>query len=464
MVRRLLAISASAAAVLVATLPVDDMAAAPAAPPNVVVVLTDDQSPESLPHNPPVMPYLQARMNDPADHWVYFRNAFLNTPLCCPSRASILTGQYSHHTGVTDNANARVFRESSTLATWLQPRGYRTAMIGKYLNGYPFGRGPYVPPGWDRWVAKESSQHYYYDYTLVEDGVRVSYGSTAADHSTDVLAGKATDFVRRAPAGQPFFLYFAPIAPHYPMTPPPRHATALADLAPTRRPSFNELDVSDKPAWVRARPPMTAELITEHDRRRLDSYRSLLGVDDAVRSIMTALEEKGVLDNTVVIFLSDNGHAFGEHRWTEKLCAYEECIRTPLLIRYPPTTRRTESRFVTNVDLAPTIVGLTGATATLPTDGQSLVPLLAGTPPSAWRSGVLLYWKGNATDPVTGYWGIRTPNFLYAEHATGERELYDLTGVRGSADPYQLENRAGRPAYAATKSRLAAALAQLRAG
>jgi len=144
------------------------------------------------------------------------------------------------------------------------------------------------------------------------------------------------------------------------------------------------------------------------------------------------------------------------------LCSYDECIKTPLLIRYPAATRRTEPRLVSNVDLAPTIVELAGAEATVPPDGRSLVPLLNATPPSFWRSALLLHWKGNAADPVTGYWAARTFNYLYSELASGEQELYDLTGRNGPPDPHQLDNRAADPAYGTIKSELQRHLTTLR--
>ena len=300
------------------------------------------------------------------------------------------------------------FRDTATLATWLDSAGYTNALVGKYLNRYPWGRGPFTPPGWDRWVGYTGSDNApYYNYSLVEDGTVVNYGSTPADYSTDVLSKKATDFISSVPAEQPFFLYFAPPAPHYLETPPPRYATALAGMPPHRQPNFDEPDVSDKPAWVKALPRLGATRIAKLDRRRLDAYRSLLGVDDAVESIMTTLETKGVLDNTIVIFLSDHGLALGKHRWTEKLCAYDECIRTPMVIRDPTATAHTESRLVTNVDLAQTIQALTGATATIRQDGRSLAPLLRGPQPTSWRTGLLLRWVGSSA--VTAYLGVPGP-------------------------------------------------------
>jgi arylsulfatase A-like enzyme len=180
--------------------------------PNVVVILSDDQTLDTLPHRPAVMPFLQQVMQDPRDHWITFPNAFLNTPLCCPSRATILTGRYSHHTGVRNNSEAIHLDEANTVATWLHDAGYTTGLVGKYLNRYPFHAAPYVPPGWDRWEAKiqGSGASVYYDYVVSRQGFPVAYGHGPEDYSTDVFAGLAEDFIRSAPGDRPFFLLFAP--------------------------------------------------------------------------------------------------------------------------------------------------------------------------------------------------------------------------------------------------------------
>ncbi len=192
--------------------------------PNVVVIVTDDQSADSIPSPTPVMPYLQDRVLDPDDHWVVFERAFVNTPLCCPSRATMLTGRLSHDTNVLDNDDAERLDEGTTVRAWLHDDGYHTGLVGKYLNGYPFGRPPFVPEGWDRWWAKQHgpATNLYYDYTLIEQGLPVRYGSAEEDYATDVFASKAVEFIREAPLGRPFFLWFAPTAPHPPWTPAPQ--------------------------------------------------------------------------------------------------------------------------------------------------------------------------------------------------------------------------------------------------
>jgi N-acetylglucosamine-6-sulfatase len=431
-------------------------AASSAAPrlvrPNIVFFLTDDQTIEAIGHNPSAMPYLRSRLDDPNDHWITFDQAFLNTPICCPTRATLFTGLYSHHTGVETNGQGVALRafESSTIATWLHGGGYYTGLIGKYINKYPFGAPYYTPPGWDRWIANFND---YYNYTNDEDGTLVHYGSTPADYSTDVLAQKAVDFIASAPADRPFFLYAAPKAGHDPYTPAPRHVDAFAGMRPTRWPDFNEADVSDKPAWVQHLGPMGPALIAQQDLNRQHQFESLLAADDAVREIFQELQAKGELSQTVFVFMSDNGFAFGEHRWKTKKCEYEECTRTPLLIRYPGVTSRVDHSLVSSIDIAPTLAALGSATPATCVDGLNLVPVILQKR-SSWRGGVLLHAIDDAY-PMPGYWGIHTKNYLYVELTTGEKELYDLKGVLGSADPYELTNRADDRAYAAVQADLA---------
>ncbi|HYU57296.1 MAG TPA: sulfatase [Actinomycetota bacterium] len=419
--------------------------------PNIVLILTDDQGIDSFPRTPPVMPWLQGRVQDPADRWVSFPNAFENTPVCCPSRATILSGQWSHHTGVLNNGTGELFDESSTIATWLQAAGYRTGLYGRYLNDYPWDRGPYVPPGWDEWhalMSGENSDTNYYGYTMNENGTPVAYGTAAEDYLTDVVRDKAVAFIEGTAPEEPFFLHVTFTAPHRPWTPAPRHAQAYKTLEFPKRPNFNEADRSDKPAWVQALAGVSA---LKMDNFLRGHARTLLAVDEAVHAMLDALAARGVLDDTVVIVLTDNGFSFGEHRLVGKGCVYEECIRTPLVIRNSAAAKRTVTNLVGNVDLAATIAGLAGVTPGRPQDGASLVPLLEGERPT-WRTAYLL--RSDQWREVTGYWGLRTALWSYAELFSGEIELYDLT-----ADPYQLQNLCPPPSfgcgsYEAKRSRL----------
>lgn len=426
--------------------------------PNVIVIVADDQSADSLPHVPAVMPFLQQQILDPKDHWVQFPNGFVNTPLCCPSRATMLSGRYPHHSGVQDNEDGHLFDESATLATWLSDAGYHTGLVGKYLNLYPFDRGPYVPPGWDRWWGKQqgTADSLYYDFTLIEQGRPVHYGSEATDYSTDVFAAKALEFLREAPTDRPFFLWLAPTAPHPPWVSPGRHEGEYDDLVVPTNPAVGEPDVSDKPAWVQGLSPVDSEELAEFRDDRRNSYEALIALDEAVRSIVQELRSSGELDDTVIVYVSDNGFAFGEHRWDRKTCAYDACLRIPFLIRLPEVAHRVEPAIVSAVDLAPTIADLAGVEPTIPVDGVSLVPLLRSEDRSGLPRAVYGEWVGD--ERVPGWWGIRTSRFAYIELATGERELYARR-----QDPYELVNVVDDPVFAADVQRLAEMLATHRA-
>ena len=420
---------------------------------NFIVILTDDQTLDSLPHDPPVMPYLQSRTGDPNDHWIVFRDGFVNTPLCCPSRATLLSGEYAHNHGVLDNDLGFRFDEQRTIATALHAAGYYTGLVGKYLNQYPFGRGPYVPTGWDRWIGKEQGPvtELYYDYTLIQQGVAVHYGDATDDYATDVLASKAVQFIRSAPIEQPFFLWFAPTAPHPPWVVATRNQGAYADVPLSLPPSVGETDISDKPAWVQHLLPLgpaaRAGLREAHRR----SFETLIAVDEAVHELMDALRERGDLDHTVVFFLSDNGYSFGEHRWIRKTCPYDECTHVPFLVRYPMADRRVEHTVVSGVDLAPTIADLAGIRLRWAVDGQSLAGLIEHDDPSGLSNAAYGEWVGDRDIPE--WWAIRTEDYSYIEYMTGERELYDLR-----ADPFELTNVVDDPRYAGTVSRLEAVL------
>jgi N-acetylglucosamine-6-sulfatase len=404
--------------------------------PDVVLVVTDDQRWDTLWAMPTVRRELVAR-------GAAFGNAFVVNPVCCPSRASILTGDYSHTTKVYRQAppfgRSEWFDESSTLATWFDDAGYRTGLFGKYLDGYQNrALTGVIPDGWDRWVAFVHAA--YVDYKLTVDGEVRSFGSSLAEHSTRVLAREAVGFVEAAEG--PIFLLFAPAAPHAPALPVPRDAGAFGRLADARPASFDEADVSDKPSWVRALEPLDAEAEAAIDRFRREQYRSLLSVDRAVGAILDALRRTGRLRNAFVVFTSDNGIHHGEHRWTKKETPYEESIRIPLVVRWdaagwPVPIRPNE--LVLNIDLAPTIAEVTGVVPPRPPEGRSLLPLLDGG--TTWREDFLIEHMEN-TNPVPTFCAVRTATTKYVRYATGEEELYDL--VR---DPFELRNVANVPAW-----------------
>jgi N-acetylglucosamine-6-sulfatase len=403
--------------------------------PNVVLIVTDDQRYDTL-H---VMPAVQRLLMSKG---MTLRRAIVTNPLCCPARATILTGRYSHTTGVYSNRGPNggwsSFRpsESSTIATALDAVGYRTGLIGKYVNGYA-GGGTNVPPGWDRWFAFAQDNSLYFNYAVIDDAAgpgKVTFGARAQDYSTDVIRRRAIAFIRSTPPGTPLFLMATPYAPHGNYTAAPRHDGNLAGLPVHLGPAVNEADMSDKPRYLRGRRLLSAKRLRARTRNQLET---LLAVDGMVSRIVDVLQRTGRAQNTLIIFTSDNGNSNYEHRWSSKLVPYEESIRVPFVISYPgripPGT--VSNSLVSNVDITPTIVDFAGAS--LAADGVSLRPLLTGAASSVRGSVLLEHVEGVTAVPT--YCGVRTPSLTFVHYATGEEELYDLI-----KDPRQLQNVALR--------------------
>jgi N-acetylglucosamine-6-sulfatase len=401
---------------------------------------------------------------------VTFRNSFVNYSLCCPSRATFLTGQYAHNHDVWGNAppnggfdRFEALHADNNLAVWLQNAGYHTVMIGKYLNRY--SNNPPVPPGWSEWHAAAPNDQGVYNYTLNNDGTLVHYGQAPADFKQDVLTGKAVDFVDgRAPKAQPFFLWLTYTAPHIgapdpnpnppddcggAAKPAPRHAHAFDSEPLPKPPNFNEADVSDKPAAIRNLPLLSSSQITDIQRRYRCELESLLSVDEGVKKVVDALRTTGELSKTLVVFTSDNGYFHGEHRIPQdKMRIYDESIRVPLEMRGPGIPSGVNvSDLTINADLAPTIVDATGANPGLVMDGRSLIPVAQNPGIEAGRE--LLIEQPSLK-------AIRTGRYMYAEYSSGEKELYDLL-----KDPFELQSRHNAPAYASAKAQLADRLHQL---
>jgi len=408
--------------------------------PNIVLVVTDDLDVPSA----AVLPQLDGLL---ARSGVAFTRAFTSATVCAPSRASILTGLYPHNHGLLLNpapdGGFPAFRprEGSTLATWLQAAGYRTALVGKYLNSYATGASDdYIPPGWNEWFGRLSAYETrrYVDWWVNDNGQVYHYGTAAEDYSTDVEAKRAVDFARRAAtSGQPFFLYVAPEAPHVPSLYAERHGAEFRyELAP-RVPSFNEGDVRDKPAFVRNTSLLTDKQIDALDHLQRFRLRCMRAVEDLLGELLQALSESGQIDRTWVFFTSDNGLLMGQHRfYARKGTFYEEVVRVPLLVRGPGAAAgQSRAELVTLVDLAPTILELAGATTPDVLEGRSLVPLLRGqVAPSDWRREVLLEHYTYDQAPNLGA-ALRTDRWSYVEHSSNEYEMYDLV-----ADPYQLQS------------------------
>jgi len=463
-------------------------------PPNIVVIMSDDQEASSLSIMGNVKRFL-------SDQGVRFINSFVNYPLCCPSRASFLTGQAAHNTGIVGNSPGEgggyepfMRQEGNTLPVWLQGAGYHTAVIGKYLNSYGDGvtsSTTRIPPGWDtvNLLPDSLGTYYYYNYSININGTLESYGASSADYQTDVLAQKAANYIRsRQNSAQPFFLWLTPMAPHDSLaqndedpfslnaaTPPLRYLGSYDNIPLPILPNFNEADVSDKPLFVQNRPLFnsSATAMTTNNWRR--KQETILGVDDMVARVVSELQNTGKLNNTVIIYTSDNGWANGQHRRvTGKRNVYEEIIQVPLVMRGPGVPAgQIRTQLVNNLDLVATIEDLAHAAPGRTPDGSSLLPIISNqnTP---WRTGLLVegtdgnnpwqtfingkeYWPGT----LGRFFAVRTPNYVYVEHTTPdigfEREFYDL-----SKDPYQLESRPNDLVYASVVNGLQSILSNLK--
>lgn len=418
--------------------------------PNVLLVVTDDQTSDTLPSDPPAMPWLQAQLADPSSGWIAFPQAIAATPMCCPSRATLLTGLVDRHHGVTSNEDGADLDETDTLPVWLHGEGYTTALVGKYLNGYPWDRGPYVPPGWDRWFAKtnDALATTYQGYGVVDQDRWRRFGSSPGDYVTDVLGREAVAFVRGAPRDRPWFLYLAPPAGHAPWTPAPRHTGLLAG-APPPPPSEDELnEVEDLPAWVRSLPPIDGDRAAELQADRVRARETLLALDEHLRALWQAVVARGEQDRTVVIVVSDNGFQFGEHRWVGKQTPWEPSLRIPFVVRSPWRDGGVDPTLVSTIDVAPTVAGLGGLSPPPETDGLELSGVIRGTGAANDRPGVPISWAGGADVP--GWVGIRTRVGTYVRWDEGPTELYLL-----GPDPDQLH-----PVHPGTIPRLERALAR----
>ena len=414
--------------------------------PNIVFVLTDDLAWNLVQYMPHVLAMQKAG--------VTFGNYFVTDSLCCPSRSSIFTGRYPHDTGVFRNTGKDggylVFRdrghESATFATWLSAAGYRTAMLGKYLNGYLPAKHP-PAPGWTSW-AVAGNGYPEFNYNLNQDGRVVRYGDKPADYLTDVLSGLAVRFIKQA-AGSPFMIEIATFAPHAPYTPAPRDAGALPGQRAPRTPAFDVAPDADAPKWLFAHPALSAADMDRIDTDFRKRAQSVLAVDRMIGELQAAVAAIGQENNTYFVFSSDNGYHMGEHRLMPgKMTAFDTDIRVPLIVTGPGVPAGvTIDEIAENVDLCPTFAELGGARIAANVDGRSLAPLLHGEPVAQWRTAALVEHRGPHDDPTdpdapavrsgnpTTYEALRAPTSLYVEYVDGEREYHDLI-----ADPHELRN------------------------
>jgi arylsulfatase A-like enzyme len=443
--------------------------------PNIVLVVSDDQRFDSMDQ----MPMLGAR-----DDWARFERAYVELPQCCPSRATILTGRSSMHTGVDTLKNGANLDESTTIATMLHDAGYHTGFFGKYLNGYPFAGGHPVPPGWDEFRAYEGPNDYY-DFRLNVNGKIARFGHDPRDYSTDVFTAQARKFVDSVPADEPFFVDLAYNAPHFSAQtnqaiPGPKDEDACADVDFPLPPNFNADDTVGEPPWMDT--PAPGPDAEDIDGAKRNTCRALRGLDRSLSGLLDTLERNGRLDNTYVIYISDNGYSFGEHRLVGKGHLYEESVHVPLWVRGPDVQPGTIDRLTSNIDLVPTMLEWSGATAPDGfVDGQSFAGTLAGKA-SATEPDVILLRGCRTFRPVYGggrgdedsadapecggygqdmgkNWGLRTAEYKYVENADGYVQLFDLR-----TDPWELTNLGPDPAHADVVAQLHATLQELQGG
>lgn len=444
----------------------------PTSRPNIVFILTDDQ--DLLLGTINYMPNLATFV---AGQGVSFSQFSVPTSLCTPSRAILLTGRYAHNNGIVQNVPpiggfekmVACGFENTTIATALQDGGYSTALVGKYVNGYPLADDPtYVAPGWSEWYVPTRDAYGFYNYQLNENGVLVDYARTPTDYLTDVLAGKAMNFITRTVTlspTTPFFAMISMYAPHEPAVPAPRHYSWFPDEQAPRTPNFNEEDMSDKPVNMHSMPLLTPDEIDSIDNLYRKRLRSLQSVDEMIADLTRTLDQLGVLDNTYIIFASDNGFVQGQHRFISgKGSPYEENFRVPLIVRGPGVTPgAVRDELTAMIDLAPTFAEIAGTDLPIPSDGRSLLPLLQGEEPSPpWRQAQLMehwsvpvqHWMApealdvplgpaqlQTSDPcantaIPKWRGVRTADYKFVEqYGIIRDELYDL-----NSDPFELQS------------------------
>jgi N-acetylglucosamine-6-sulfatase len=427
--------------------------------PNVIVIDTDDM-------NVSDMFVMRNTLSLLSAHGTTFRNSYVSYPLCCPSRATFLTGQYAHNHHVLTDRRYGDLDNSNTLAVWLRRAKYRTAMVGKYLNGYGVVNPREVPPGWNQWYGLTGgTEQHRYNFKLNENGKVRRYGRSPANYIDYILNSKLKAVLKRwTISPKPFFIYYNPNNPHgesgTPIgssrdpEPAPQYLGAFGDITAPRSPNFDEANVSDKPQQIQSIPHLSDFQLADIDRRYRGRLESLLSVDDEVKRIFGLVRRYGDKRKTFFVFTSDNGLELGAHRIEFKDYLYEEGERVPLIIRGPGFPQNaTRDQLAANIDLAPTITALTGATPGRTMDGIPLQPLAKDPADQANRS--LLFESFDI-----GTFGVRQGPWAFNRWNDGDEELYNLND-----DPYELTNLLhgpGASSYTQIRDQLAARLAQLK--
>jgi N-acetylglucosamine-6-sulfatase len=426
-------------------LPVRVVPASASSQPNVVIIMTDDQRWDTM----QFMPRMQKILGGFPS--ITYTNGFVPNALCCPSRTSTLTGDYSHTTGVFANTgtfgvggggggfdsftpppvgfSTSQANDQHTMATDFKGAGYRTGLVGKYLNGYPENHYTYVPPGWDSWFSIPTSS--YYDYYAAANGHQSPlFGESKQAYASTVLGDKATTFVGRADA-RPFFLYLAFTAPHLPAIPDPRDVGRFDLSGYSQPPSYGVVNSGD-PNYIQSLT-WPQDWINGFHARQADS---LYGVDRQIGRVWASLP-----DNTIVLFMSDNGYTWGEHRWEGKQVPYNESLRIPMAIvgkaldnPLPLPGHAQDDRLMLNVDVLPTLENYAGITPGSTYEG---LDAFGGSTRSDF---VLEHWDDGTKKAPPTYCGVRSADWMYARYHGGTEQLYNE-----GADPYELDNLAGDP-------------------
>ncbi len=422
--------------------------------PNFIVIMTDDQRYDSM----DAMPITTSRLGGSG---ITFTHAYLTTPLCCPSRTSFYSSLYVHNTNIwRNNTGYDIFRkkfDNDSIGPWMHQAGYRTGVFGKYLNQYNVRQ---TPPGWDQWFTIADGR--YFEYSANDNGKVRNFEKKTDQYSTDVIRRKAIEFINTS--GKPFFLVITPQAPHGnhdgpdedkagEAIPAPRHRPC-PEITPFRPPNFSEEDTSDKPQWVKKLKRVSTKNVDAFHRAQKCSLKA---VDELVGEVLDALEAKGIRENTFVVFYSDNGYMYGEHKLEKKNCTYEACAKTPFIVSYPALAPQgvTSNAMISHIDITATILDLAGVTPSREINGKSFRSVLED-PQTTVRDAVLVEVRNTFTGKQD--FSIRTPEYRYTEVGTGEKELYDMIN-----DPWELDNQINNPSYTTTIAELAAKLASLKA-
>ena len=392
--------------------------------PNVLIIMTDDQR--------NMLKGMKQTRKIFKDRGRTFVNSYAATPNCCPSRASVFSGRYSHNHGVENNQLVQDFDHGATLQRYLQDEGYRTGIFGKFLNGWDARENP---PYFDRWAIHKFHSAVYYGGRYSVDGVMKNIGR----YGTDFVSDKAVNFIEDSESSdsKPWLMYVTPNAPHEPAKPEEEYEDREFEMWPGN-PAVYETDRSDKLPYVSS-SNVSQEAMSSFRERQL---QTLLSVDDMVGRIFETMNRLNETRDTIAVFTSDNGYLWGEHGVRGKLLPYEHAVRIPLIVRAPGylDPDSDDERLVVNIDIAPTILDAIGIQQDpdTPMDGKSLLD-------QSWnRSRILLEYRNQESRGVPvdipTWKGLRTETAAYTEYydefgVVTFREYYDLI-----TDPYELEN------------------------